>query len=121
MELNQLLGIAQQAELGRLITRDGLPDMWHGADITALWKFADLIGADADRKNNQAIDLAGAMEIRRILEEIKAVAALQPLDATPTPYQAAWLACCEEIFFRATGNRWHMEDDFGRFKEQVDG
>jgi uncharacterized Fe-S cluster-containing radical SAM superfamily enzyme len=46
MELNQLLGIAQQAELGRLITRDWLPDMWHSADIPALVKFANLIGAD---------------------------------------------------------------------------
>lgn len=90
MELNQLLGIAQQAGLGRLISRDGLPDMWHGADITALETFAGLVGADADRKNSQAIEPAAAMEIRRILEEIKAVAALQPLDAAPTPYQAAW-------------------------------
>ena len=125
MELNQLLDIAQQAGLGRLIRRDGLPDMWHGADIPALLKFANLIGSDVcavlDSENNQAIELAGAMEIRRILEEIKAVAALQPLDAAPTPYQAAWRGCCEEMFFRATGNRWHMEDDFGRFKEQVDG
>lgn len=111
----------QQAGLGRLIHRAGLPDMWHGADITALETFADLIRADDDRKNNQAIELAGAMEIRRILEEIKAVAALQPFDASPTPYQAAWRGCCEEMFFRATGNHWHMEDDFGRFKEQVDG
>lgn len=121
MEFNQLLDIAQQAGLGRLISRDGLPDMWHGADITALETFADLIRADDDRKNNQAIELAGAMEIRRILEEIKAVAALQPFDASPTPYHAAWRGCCEEMFFRATGNHWHMEDDFGRFKEQVDG
>ena len=122
MELNKLLDIAQQAGLGRLIRRGGLPDMWHGADITALETFADLIRADADRKNNQAIDLTGAMEIRRVLEEIKAVAALQPLDASPTPYQAAWRGCCEEVFFRATGNRWHMEEDSGRFfREQVDG
>ena len=94
MELNQLLDIAQQAGLGRLIHRAGLPDMWHGADITALETFADLIGSDVcavlDSENNQAIDLAAAMEIRRFLEEIKAVAALQPLDAAPTPYQAAW-------------------------------
>lgn len=122
MELNKLLGIAQQAGLRHLIRRDGLPDMWHGADITALETFAGLVGADADRKNNQAIELAAAMEIRRFLEEIKAVAALQPLDAAPTPYQAAWRGCCEEMFFRATGNRWHMEEDSGRFfREQVDG
>ena len=32
MELSKLLDIAQQAGLGRLIHRAGLPDMWHGAD-----------------------------------------------------------------------------------------
>jgi hypothetical protein len=64
---------------------------------------------------DEVIELAEAMQVRRILEEIKAVAELHPLDVLPTPYQAAWRACCEEIFYRATGGRWHMDEDARRF------
>ena len=66
-------------------------------------------------QQDEVSELAEAMETRRISEEIKAVATLHPLDDMPTPYQAAWRACCEEIFYRATGYRWHMDEDARRF------
>lgn len=65
--------------------------------------------------DDEVIELAEAMQVRRILEEIKAVAAIHPPEAQPTPFQAAWQACCEEIFYRATGCRWHMDEDARRF------
>jgi hypothetical protein len=51
--------------------------------------------------------MGAAMEIRRFLEEIKAVAALQPLDAAPTPYQAAWRGCCEKLLGCSTQSGRH--------------
>lgn len=61
--------------------------------------------------SDQVIELAEALQVRRILEAIKAVAALHPAADLPTPFQAAWAACCEEIFYRATGEQWNMDED----------
>lgn len=72
------------------------------------------LGAQVQTKD-EVIALAEALETRRILEEIKAVATLHPLDDMPTPHQSAWRACCEEIFYRATGCQWHMDEDARKF------
>lgn len=69
---------------------------------------------------DQAIELAGAMEVRRILEAIKTIAQVHPADDMPTPYQAAWQSCCEEIFYQATNEQWHMDEDADRFKRPGD-
>jgi hypothetical protein len=61
------------------------------------------------------IELAGALEVRRILEEIKEVATLHQAEEMPTPIHSAWQTCCEEIFYRATGRQWHMDEDAARF------
>lgn len=63
---------------------------------------------------DQCAEVAAALEIRAILEQIKEVAALHPADDMPTPFQSAWQLCCEEIFYRATGQQWHMDEDDGR-------
>jgi hypothetical protein len=62
---------------------------------------------------DEAVDLAAALEIRAILEQIKEVAAIHRAGDMPTPFQSAWQTCCEEIFYRATGCQWHMEEDDG--------
>lgn len=72
------------------------------------------LGVQAQTRD-EVIELAESLETRRILEEIKVVAALHPLDAMPTQFQSAWRACCEEIFYRATGCQWHMDEDARRF------
>lgn len=64
---------------------------------------------------DELIELSAALEKRRILEEIKKVAELRPADDMPTPFQAAWQQCCEEIFYRATGEQWHMDEDASKF------
>lgn len=66
--------------------------------------------------DDEVLALAEALETRRILEEIKQVAALHPLSDMPTAFQTAWQTCCEEIFYRATGCQWHMEEDESRFR-----
>lgn len=68
----------------------------------------------APTADDEAVELAAALEIRAILEQIKEVAAVYPVDDMPTPFQSAWRGCCEEIFYRATGRQWHMDDDDGR-------
>ena len=52
--------------------------------------------------------------MRRILEAIKEVANLRPAN-DKIIFDAAWQLCCEEIFYRATGCRWHMDEDAERF------
>lgn len=56
----------------------------------------------AEPTDDEVIDVAVALERRRILEEIKKAAALYPLDDMPTPFQSAWRGCCEELWFRTT-------------------
>lgn len=68
-----------------------------------------------DATLDEIIELSEALQVRRILEEIKKVAAIYPAGKVPTPFQAAWQSCCEEIFFRATGKQWHMDEDDRRF------
>lgn len=68
-----------------------------------------------DITQDEVIELAEALQVRAILEEIKSVAKLHKSDEIPTPFQAAWQQCCEEIFFRATGCQWHMDEDDARF------
>jgi len=65
---------------------------------------------------DEVLALAGALEVRRILEEIKKVAEIYPADDMPTPFQSAWQGCCQEIFHRATGGAWHMDEDAEKFK-----
>ena len=65
--------------------------------------------------SDEVIELACALEVRRILEAIKTISKLHPAGDMPTPYQAAWQSCCEEIFFQATGEHWHMDEDDARF------
>lgn len=99
------------------------PDMWIPHSITELSASytADQMRAYAlaDRQAraaqaDQCAEVAAALEIRAILEQIKEVAALHPADDMPTPFQSAWQLCCEEIFYRATGQQWHMDEDDGR-------
>lgn len=75
----------------------------------------EMEGTVSEVTTDDLIDLAGALEVRRILEEIKKVAGMFPLDDMPTPFQAAWQQCCEELFFRATGEQWHLDEDAERF------
>jgi hypothetical protein len=65
-----------------------------------------------DVSPSEMCELAGALEIRRILEEIKQVAALY---GSSSPFASGWQNACEEIFFRATGCKWHMDEDAERF------
>lgn len=69
--------------------------------------------------SDEVIELAGALEVRRILESIKEVAAIHPADEVPTPFQAAFASACEEIFYRATGCQWHMDEDAERFSRSA--
>jgi hypothetical protein len=84
-----------------------------------VWQGAVASARARDATPDQVIDLAEALQVRRILEEIKKVAALHPADDVPTMYQAAWQACCEEIFYRATGEQWHMDEDAGKFMRRA--
>ncbi len=68
-----------------------------------------------DVSDDEVLALAEALETRRILEQIKEVALLHPLADMPTEFQSAWQTCCEEIFYRATGCQWHMDEDESRF------
>lgn len=68
-----------------------------------------------DSPSDKIIELAEALQVRRILEEVKKVAAIYPAADMPTPFQSAWQQCCEEIFYRATGEQWHMDEDADRF------
>lgn len=68
----------------------------------------------AQAPSDDAVDLAAALEIRAILEQIKEVATIYPPDDMPTPFQSAWRSCCEEIFYRATGCQWHFDEDDGK-------
>ena len=80
-----------------------------GQDLTA---FA--LGVEWARRDaapDEVIELTAALEIRAILEQIKEVAATVHAATLPTPFQAAWQGCCEEIFYRATGKQWHMDED----------
>lgn len=76
---------------------------------------AALQDAPISATDDEVLALAVALETRRILEHIKVVAATQPIDEMPTPYQSAWHGACEEIFYRATGQQWHMDEDATRF------
>lgn len=69
----------------------------------------------AQEPSDTIIELAEALQVRRILEDIKAVAKLHQAGDMPTPFQAAWQTCCEEIFYRATGEQWHMDEDAAKF------
>lgn len=81
-----------------------------GQDLTA---FALGVAWARDAEHDEVIELTAALEIRAILEQIKQVAATVHAATLPTPFQAAWQGCCEEIFFRATGKQWHMDEDDG--------
>jgi hypothetical protein len=75
--------------------------------------------ADTSGAPDQVIELAEALQVRHILEEIKKVVAIHPAAEMPTPFQAAWQSCCEEIFYRATGCQWHMDEDATRFGREA--
>lgn len=112
---------AAKAKLRELEGRE--PEVWQyatGAVALAMHK-ALLVGREIDATQDQIIELAEALEMRRILEEIKMVAAIHPPAYMPTPFQAAWQGCCEEIFYRATGKQWHMDEDAARFALRASG
>lgn len=48
MERKDLIFMASEAGFGKLLTGDGLPSMWHGADLEMLERFAELV-ADHER------------------------------------------------------------------------
>lgn len=79
------------------------------------WQAGSAWRREHDATPDQIIELSEALQVRRILEEVKKVAAIHPAADMPTPFQAAWQQCCEEIFFRATGEEWHMDEDADRF------
>lgn len=79
------------------------------------WQAGSAWRREHDATPDQIIELCEALQVRRILEEVKKVAAIYPAADMPTPFQAAWQQCCEEIFFRATGEEWHMDEDADRF------
>ena len=79
------------------------------------WQAAAASVRERDATPDQIIELSEALQVRRILEEVKKVAAIHPAGDMPTPFQAAWQQCCDEIFFRATGEEWHMDEDADRF------
>ena len=83
----------------------------------AAWQAAR--SADTSGAPDQIIELAEALQVRHILEEIKKVVAIHPAAEMPTPFQAAWQSCCEEIFYRATGCQWHMDEDATRFGREA--
>ena len=79
------------------------------------WQAGSAWRREHDATPDQIIELSEALQVRHILEEVKKVAAIHPATDMPTPFQAAWQQCCEEIFFRATGEEWHMDEDADRF------
>lgn len=81
----------------------------------ALRLWSARLSAPQAEASDEVIALAEALEVRRILEAIKTVAAIHPPDDMPTPYQSAWQGACEEIFYQATGCQWHMDEDEDRF------
>lgn len=85
------------------------------------WRVRSALTQQAEgATQDEIIELVAALEIRAILEHIKTVAAIYPVDDMPTPFQSAWRGCCEEIFFLATGCQWHMSQDDGRRRVQGD-
>ena len=114
----------------RIDTHSTKPEVWPGSPIN-LESQAVLEGIAAALRSaltqqaegatqDEIIELVAALEIRAILEHIKTVAAIYPVDDMPTPFQSAWRGCCEEIFFLATGCQWHMSQDDGRRRVQGD-
>ena len=69
-----------------------------------------------DATPDQIIELTQALEIRRILEEIKEAASIMPQSDMPTQFASGWHEACAEIFYRATGCQWHMDEDDEKFK-----
>ena len=45
MERKDLIFMASEAGFGKLLTGDGLPTMWHWADLGMLERFAELVSA----------------------------------------------------------------------------
>jgi len=124
-ESNDLLGPEpERAAFARWCRENGhgeLDDMLTPLDrslralMWPVWQGAAASVRSRDATPDQIIELSEALQVRRILEQIKEVAALHPAADMPTPYQAAWQACCEEIFYRATGEQWHMDEDTEKF------
>jgi hypothetical protein len=81
----------------------------------AAWQAGAAWRREYDAAPELIVELAEALQVRRILEEIKKVASIHPAADMPTPFQSAWQQCCEEIFYRATGEEWHMDEDANRF------
>lgn len=87
--------------------------------VRAIYAAGAARSADTSGAPDQVIELAEALQVRHILEEIKKVVAIHPAAEMPTPFQAAWQSCCEEIFYRATGCQWHMDEDATRFGREA--
>ncbi|TJY57412.1 hypothetical protein E4T66_18570 [Sinimarinibacterium sp. CAU 1509] len=49
MDRKDVIALASAAGFGKLLTGDGLPTMWHGADLETLVRFAELV-ADKERE-----------------------------------------------------------------------
>lgn len=43
MQRKDTIRLASEAGFGRLLSGDGLPTMWHGADLEMLERFANLV------------------------------------------------------------------------------
>lgn len=82
------------------------------------WQKGSAWRREYDATPDQIIELTEALQVRRILEEIKKVAAIHPAADMPTPFQSAWHGACEEIFYRATGEQWHMDEDAEKFSRR---
>jgi hypothetical protein len=100
-------------------TRDStyFEDGYKEVELSLMWQAWQ---AAHDRANQPAatdevIDVAVALEIRRVLEEVKSVSAIHPCADMPTPFQSGYQQACEEIFYRVTGQRWHMDEDAAKF------
>ena len=119
VRLNDGLGLANEVQplVARLrFLASGQDDQHSVAIAEAADEIERLLSErERDATPDQIIELAEALQVRRILEEIKNVAKIHPAADMPTPFQSAWQQCCEEIFYRATGEQWHMDDDAKKF------
>ena len=57
------------------------------------WQAAAASVRERDATPDQIIELSEALQVRRILEEVKKVAAIHPAADMPTQFQAAWQQC----------------------------
>ena len=59
MDRKDVIRMAQEAELGQLLTGNGLPSMWYGRDLVQIKRFAALVAAAKQEECAKICDQRG--------------------------------------------------------------